>query len=321
MKKNDDRYFKFKRKLFSQILLIVFIAIALLVLINSIITGRLGNFITNMLQNILNIDYEEAFNIYHFGIRNNKIIIIFLTGITMILIIFKMLISFMTSYFDEISDGLDILLEESEEKIKLSEEMEFLEKRLNHGNKILKERNEEIKIVEKRKNDLIMYLAHDVKTPLTSIIGYLNLLKDMKEIEEDKKEKYLDLVLDKTYHLENLINEIFEITKLNSKNLILKKERINIELLLRDILMEFRLILKDKNIVLENLEEIEIYGDKEKLSRAFKNLIKNAIFYSYKNTDIIIRSYILDDFVAIEFENKSNTIEKKELENIFEKIL
>ncbi|MEG0250640.1 MAG: HAMP domain-containing sensor histidine kinase [Peptostreptococcus sp.] len=321
MKKKNDRYLKFKRKLFSQILLVVFIAIAFVLFLNSILTGRFGEFFTQALQRVLNIDYEEAFYIYHSGVRGNKFIIVFLTALFMILIIFKVLISFMSRYFDEISDGLDILIGESEEEIKLSEEMEFLEKRLNRGKKILKERDEEIKNVEKRKNDLIMYLAHDVKTPLTSIIGYLNLLKDMKDIEEEKKEKYLDLVLDKTYHLENLINEIFDITKLNSKDLILNEERFNLKGLLNELLSEFKLILKEKNkkIVLEVPEEIEMYGDIEKLSRAFKNLIKNAIFYSHENSDIVIRAYISDEFINVEFENKADIMSKKDLENIFDK--
>lgn len=225
----------------------------------------------------------------------------------------------MSNYFDEISRGLDILLEESDKDISLSKEMNFLENRLKLGKEILKNRRKDAQDAEDRKNDLIMYLAHDLKTPLTSIIGYLNLLVDMPFLSPDEKLKYIELVLDKAYHLENLINEIFEITKLNSKRLPLNKERFNLNLMLNQLADEFYPILVDnsKSISLNLEANIYFYGDSSKLGRAFKNLIKNAIFYSPANSKIKINSRLTNNKILVQFINPSSPLSKDDLANIF----
>lgn len=225
----------------------------------------------------------------------------------------------MSGYFDEISRGLDILLEESDKDICLSKEMHFLENRLKLGKDILKNRRKDAQDAEDRKNDLIMYLAHDLKTPLTSIIGYLNLLVDMPFLSPEEKLKYIELVLDKAYNLENLINEIFEITKLNSKRLPLNKERFNLNLMLNQLADEFYPILVDntKHISLNLEGDIYFYGDSSKLGRGFKNLIKNAIFYSPANSRIEINSRLTSNKILVQFINPSSPISKDDLVNIF----
>ena len=304
----NDRYYIFKQKLFLQVILICLLTLLGLFLLSSFLTGKLGQFVTSFLQVFFRMDYEEAFNFYHFNIRAKKFIFIFIAGIAIVLLMFKILISFMTKYFDEISQGLDILLDESPEKIILSDEMHFLETRLNQGKDILKKRNIEIEEAEDKKNDLIMYLAHDLKTPLTSIIGYLHLLKDLKNIGEDDQYKYIDLILDKSNHLENLINEIFEITKLNSNSLSLNKEILDLNLMLEQVVEDFYPSLKEKgkSINLNLKPNIKIEGDLEKLSRSFKNLIKNAISYSRQNSIIDISSKSIGSKIYISFANPVN---------------
>lgn len=100
---------------------------------------------------------------------------------------------------------------------------------------------------EQRKNDLIMYLAHDLKTPLSSVIGYLTLLHDdEQQISQELREKYLSISLDKAERLEDLINEFFEITRFNLSNITLQYSNINLTRLLEQLIYEFKPILKEK---------------------------------------------------------------------------
>lgn len=97
-----------------------------------------------------------------------------------------------------------------------------------------------------RKNDLIMYLAHDLKTPLASVIGYLNLLHDEGQISEELREKYLTITLNKAERLEDLINEFFEIARFNLSTISLQYSRINLTRLLEQLIYEFKPMTKEK---------------------------------------------------------------------------
>lgn len=77
------------------------------------------------------------------------------------------------------------------------------------------EKHTQTKEAEQRKNDLVVYLAHDLKTPLTSVIGYLSLLDEEKQISEELRSRYVQIALDKAERLEDLVDEFFEITRFN----------------------------------------------------------------------------------------------------------
>ena len=85
---------------------------------------------------------------------------------------------------------------------------------------------------------MIMYLAHDLKTPLSSVLGYLSLLHDEKEISPELKEKYLSIALGKAERLEDLINEFFEITRFNLSETVLQYSRVNLTRLLKQLVFE-----------------------------------------------------------------------------------
>ena len=91
--------------------------------------------------------------------------------------------------------------------------MSFLELKLNECKNVLEKRERDARQAEQRKNDLVVYLAHDIRTPLTSVIGYLDLMNEAPELSAEQRAKYLSITLDKSYRLEQLINEFFEITR------------------------------------------------------------------------------------------------------------
>ena len=172
-----------------------------------------------------------------------------------------------------------------------------------------------------RKNDLITYLAHDLKTPLTSVIGYLALLDEAQDMPIEQKTKYVNIALSKALRLEKLINEFFDITRYNLQQIDLEKESINLCHMLVQMTDEFYPLLNAHGNQTEVCvdEEVTVYGDSMKLARVFNNILKNAIYYSYPDTIIKIWAESTDTDVWIYFCNKGKTIPAGKLNSIFEK--
>ncbi len=172
-----------------------------------------------------------------------------------------------------------------------------------------------------RKNDLIAYLAHDLKTPLTSVIGYLALLDEAQDMPIEQKTKYVNIALSKALRLEKLINEFFDITRYNLQQIDLEKESINLCHMLVQMTDEFYPLLNAHGNQTEVCvdEDITVYGDSIKLARVFNNILKNAIAYSYPDTIIKIWAENTATDVWIYFCNKGKTIPAGKLNSIFEK--
>ena len=185
----------------------------------------------------------------------------------------------------------------------------------------LKENERARSLAEQQKNDLIVYLAHDLKTPLTSVIGYLSLLDETRDLPIEQRAKYIGIALDKAYRLEQLINEFFDITRLNLQNLQAQKSKVNLTILLIQILNEFFPMFEEKklNIMQEIEPEIVIFADADKLARVFDNLFRNAVNYSHNGTDIICSASKMENQVVIRIKNKGDDIPKEKLERIFDK--
>ena len=172
-----------------------------------------------------------------------------------------------------------------------------------------------------RKNDLITYLAHDLKTPLTSVVGYLSLLEEAPDMPVEQKARYVHIALDKALRLERLINEFFEITRYNLQQIVLEKENVDLSFLLVQLADEFYPILAaHKNTVhLESGEGLSVLGDGEKLARVFNNILKNAVAYSYPDTEIEICCERQEKWIRVIFRNRGGTIPRQKLDAIFEK--
>ena len=184
------------------------------------------------------------------------------------------------------------------------------------------QRNEQaLKDEAQRKNDLITYLAHDLKTPLTSVIGYLSLLDEAPDMPAEQKAKYVHITLEKALRLEKLINEFIEITRYNLQQMVLEKETIELSYMLVQMTDEFYplLVANDNRIELHLDEQLSVYGDSEKLARLFNNILKNAIAYSYPGTEIDVTAQEVHEQVVIAVRNHGKTIPAHKLETIFEK--
>ena len=166
-----------------------------------------------------------------------------------------------------------------------------------------------------------MYMAHDLKTPLTSIIGYLTLLNDEKNISKELQEKYIKIALDKSLRVEELTNQFFDITRYNLHSMPINKTELNITYLLKQLIDECYPMLEKNNLkcVLNAPDKVNYLGDGDKLARAFGNLLKNAISYSKEESEIVINLKKDTNNVVVEVINKGKQISKEKLSKIFEK--
>lgn len=318
-RKND--YSVFKRKIFSKVFILILISIGFLRLLSSIFRGKFGNWIVNLLQKTFYLSYLDARTIHQYIFRNNMDIIMLVSSIIFSLIIFRFSISWITRYFDEIGNGMDDLMKGSDNEIELSSEMGFIENKLNMCRRILEKRERDAKQAEQRKNDLVVYLAHDIKTPLTSVIGYLDLMSEIPDMPVEQKEKYMQITLEKANRLEKLINEFFEITRYNLQTIVLEKKNFNLSYMLFQMADEFYPMLSEKKQeVIVNAEDNIIFcGDPDKLARVFNNVFKNAIAYGDENSKIIIDVHKQSQYAIITFKNDGKSIPPKKLDSIFEK--
>lgn len=312
-------YRKLRRKILLQIVLMVPGVWILFLFVASLLRGHVANWLVTLIQRILFVEFEDARNIYQFYVRNQ---IEWITGLFMLLsfcLFFYLSLSWFMRYFRQIDRGLDALL--AGQEIVLSPEMETMEKKMNQVRRTLEKRETEARLAEKRKDDLVMYLAHDIRTPLTSVIGYLSLLDEATDMPVEQKAKYVHITLEKAYRLETLVNEFFEITRCNLQQSALERESIDLSYMLMQMADEFYPILSERGntVELRMAEDIRILGDPQKLARVFQNILKNAAAYSLEHTVILIRAEEHTEYVRISFENTGKTIPRQKLDVIFEK--
>ena len=214
-----------------------------------------------------------------------------------------------------------MILNESSGRISLPAPLQPLENKLNEIKGTLKEQRRHAEESEQRKNDLVVYLAHDLKTPLTSIIAYLSLLNEAPDMPVEQRAKYTGISLEKAKRLGELINEFFEITRYNLQNITLDKKEFYLYVLLEQILDSFNPVLKEKGLqcTIEVDDRILIYGDSDRLARVFENLLRNAAAYCYPHSSIEVYGTIEGDKAKILVRNQGKTIPQHQLKNLFEK--
>ena len=317
-----DEYFAFQSKLIRRVCMNVITSIVVVVgLYLFIWKQRIGDLIVWILETVFDMKHEAAFYYYSDHFRGNKEIFFAVAVLLIFTVLMVRIFRWVTGYFREVNQGIESLLADDEKQIQLSPEMLPFERKLNSVKQTLAERKRETALAEQRKDELVMYLAHDIRTPLTSVIGYLNLLEEDPNMPPEQRAARVHIALEKAYRLETMVNEFFEITKYKSQKITLSKETIDLYYMLVQMTDEFYPLLQahQNTTELDVDEEMTIYGDAENLARVFNNILKNAVAYSYPGTAIKISAKQTDTEVQICFQNKGKTIPAHKLESIFEK--
>jgi len=251
---------------------------------------------------------------------NNKFVVFLLTWGLGALIIFISYWIQILKYLDKVIYATKKIHAVDDEIIELPSELHDVEKDMNLIKTNFKRSQQLAKEAEQRKNDLIVYLAHDLKTPLTSVIGYLTLLRDESQISEELRTKYLSISLEKAERLEELINEFFEITRFNFTAVYLDLSSVNLPRMIEQTVYEFKPMLSEKGLqcTISAASDILINCDANKLQRVLDNLLRNAVNYSFSSTTIEIFVKQNNEGIKIKVLNHGNTIAKEKLDRIFE---
>lgn len=249
------------------------------------------------------------------------ILLMFIVWLVYVILSLYRMIKKIFSYINAIVESSNNWFTKDTDYITLPDELSDLEKKLNYLKRESLTNEKLARENEQKKDELIVYLAHDIKTPLTSMIGYLSILNEMDDMPKKQQEKYIKIALDKSYRLEELINELFDVARFNSEKIILEKEKLNLNLMLAQIIDDFYPTLSElnKKIELNNEQQIMLVADPDKLGRVFNNLIKNAINYSAENSNIRINVRKNEYNIIVDIINEGRQIPKEKLDQIFEK--
>ena len=174
----------------------------------------------------------------------------------------------------------------------------------------------------RRKDDLVTYLAHDLKTPLASIVGYLSLLEEAPDLPVEQRARFTGVALEKAHRLDALIEEFFDITRFDFHDIVLTRGYVDLSFMLSQVADEFYPLLTEqgKQVSIDCEPGLRALIDGDKMARVFNNVMRNAIAYSYEGTTINVSAERRgENEVVIRFENEGDPIPEPKLKLIFEK--
>lgn len=219
----------------------------------------------------------------------------------------------------------NILKENSRERIKLynlSRNKKELVRKIN----IFLDKYESISIDNKNYKDhhqkMISNISHDIRTPLTALMGYVDLLSD-NSITKEKREEYVSIIRERGTALKDLMEEFFQVAKLECNDVDITIEKFNISEIVRKNIITFMNEINERNITPEiNIGDEEIFalGDKNYMSRIITNLISNSLKYGYEGKVIGIDLKEDNKWVILSIWDKGKGIDKNELPYIFDRL-
>lgn len=241
-------------------------------------------------------------------------------------VLFVSVINKKMKYLDEIASGLKVIANEDlkcriredgdDELTNLASNINYMAGEIN--NKIMIERR-----AEQTKTDLITNVSHDLRTPLTSIMGYIGLVKEGKYANEEEMKNYLNIAFNKSEKLKMLIEDLFEYTKLNNDGIRLKKTNANLIEFLFQLSEELMPLFDENNLKLiksaKKDEKIMVNIDPDKMVRVFENIFSNAVKYSYKPGNIVMAVSKYNDYALVVIRNKGDNIPKEKIERLFDR--
>ena len=254
-----------------------------------------------------------------------QMIILIAAGGAVFLVSFAMCMDSVVRYVREISNGITRIAGgdlNTEISVRGQDEFASIARNLNKMTGEVRVLMDKEREAERTKNDLITNVAHDLRTPLTSVIGYLELLKTRPDLEPEVRQNFVDIAYKKSKRLEKLIEDLFGFTKLNYGKITMKPGMLDIVKLLEQMLDEFYPNFQEAGLTYEFISSqnsLQIEADGNLLARLFDNLINNAIKYGADGKKIVVSVEREDPMVVIRVLNYGKIIPPEELDHIFEK--
>ncbi len=248
-----------------------------------------------------------------------------IVGIMLFIFYFLLLTRKFSNYLGEILVGINAVSNgdfTTRIEIKNDDEFALIASRLNKMTDDIRMLMDNERKNEHMKNDLITSVAHDLRTPLTSIIGYLDLARYDKKLSDQVRDKYISIAYDKSKRLEKLIEDLFSYTKYSSGEVALFVTEIDIVKLMEQMVDEFYPSFQENELEYDfytNDNSISVMADGDLLARAFANLIGNAVKYGRDGKSVKIKVIKNIDTVTISIINYGEVIPDKDLENIFDR--
>ncbi len=320
------RYTRLKLKMLLLVMLGTIIAwgvgiFLLEVVVDGVLQDPFARFFVWAAQALFGESRQGALELYQIYIRGNKPEILMLGMVILMLIAFYLAMGRFTGWLDQIGGATRQVISESGEAICLPKELGPLQEDLKAIQTQLTRREEAARESEQRKQDLIAFLAHDLKTPLTSVVGYLTLLRDKPDMDSVQRAKYTGIALDKAERLEELLGEFFDITRMDLKSMEKDMTPIQLTVLLEQLADEFYPLFVEKDLTCEtNIEHhLTVRGDPDKLARVFDNVLRNAVSYSTPGGQVAIQAGRSGSAVEVVVSNEGLEIPEGELARIFQK--
>lgn len=207
-------------------------------------------------------------------------------------------------------------------EVRGNDEFASMAQNLNQMQKNIKDIMERERVAEHTKNDLVSSVAHDIRTPLTSILGYLGWVHDKKDLDEATRNKYIEIVYDKAKRLEQLTNELFGFVKLEHNELKIHTSHLDLIQLMEQMLDEMTPSFVNYEIEVQfhhPKQAVWIEADGELMARLFGNLLNNAVKYGREGKQILVKMEQTSDWVVTKVVNYGHVIPKEELDSIFRK--
>ena len=255
----------------------------------------------------------------------NMIYIVVLLGIAVFLLVFTLFVNKKVKYIKFLSSEVKVIKDEDFGKtieVRGQDELAVLCSSINNMSLELREKIDNEKKIEQNKNELITNVSHDLRTPLTSILGYVDLLKQNGFEDKEKFVEYISIIDERSKSLNTLINELFEYTKLNSHDIKLNYSTVEICSLVEQLSGEYSLIFKKEGLeLISEIPEEDIFVDIDiqMIVRALENLLINAKKYSVRNSQVLVKLLQESNDIVISVENKVENISQDDLDNLFER--
>ena len=178
----------------------------------------------------------------------------------------------------------------------------------------------ELSKTETLRRELMANVSHDLKTPLTLIKANAEMVKDLTYKNKEKREKNLNIIIEEVDRLNLLVEDILDLSKIQSKSVELNVERFNLNELIKETINKFEILCeKDGYIISYEGFDIEIVADKKKIQQTIYNLINNAINYTGKDKKVYVKLFEINDIVRVEVIDTGNGIDKKDIKYIWDK--